>query len=215
MTSTDAASRSSSCGESSRAVSARKTGRSLGPSPSSFFPARCLAGRRTPGVRRWAHPRAVRWRHIHRGIRVHTRRIRVHPSGRRLARLGGITNAVVLLLHGIRGDHASIRRVDFRGVGLDARRRTSGILRIRSRGRRGWIRRRRRLRMYYSRSGHNGSGGDEFQKHDTASLYAVHRSTPRRSLVHEELVVSGCKRWTAGPDICPISVKKRAADLVM
>jgi hypothetical protein len=71
---------------------------------------------------------------------------------------------------------------------VDARRRPSRILRIGGRRRRRWIRRRRGLRMNCSRYSHDGCGGEEFQKHVTASLCGVGpkiHSAPK-SRRHEE-----------------------------
>jgi len=120
------------------------------------------------------HLRAVGRTHVHRGIRVQPSGIRMHPAGRRLAGSRGVANAIVLLVRRrLRRGHASIRRVDSRRIRVDARRRTSRILRIGGRRRRRWIRRRRGFRMNCSRYSHDGCGGEEFQKHVTASLCGV------------------------------------------
>jgi hypothetical protein len=69
----------------------------------------------------------------------------------------------------------------------------------------------------YSRSSHDGGGGDEFQKHVTSSLNTVHPSikTPRRSFVHEELAGKGVQAMDREDDFSPVCVMKCATNFAV
>jgi hypothetical protein len=47
------------------------------------------------------------------------------------------------------------------------------------------------------------------------SIRFIHRSTPRRSFVHEELARLKCKRWTAKEDFGPVCIGKIESDFAV